>query len=57
VAIEGVDSDILNPRNTWGDKAAYDEALKKLAGMFVEKFKRFTDTEAGKELVKAGPQI
>ncbi len=57
VAIEGVDSEILNPRNTWSDKKAYDETLKKLAGMFAEKFKRFTDTDAGKELMKYGPQI
>ena len=45
--------------HTYNNIAAYFEnlALKKLAGMFAEKFKRFTDTEAGKELVKAGPQI
>jgi phosphoenolpyruvate carboxykinase (ATP) len=55
--IEGVEANILNPRNTWTDKAAYDEALKKLAGMFVEKFRRFADNDLGRELMKAGPQI
>ena len=56
-AIAGVDSKLLNPRNTWADKAAYDQVLKKLAGMFVEKFRRFEDTAAGKELAKFGPQL
>jgi len=56
-SIEGVDSGILNPRQTWADKKAYDETLGKLAAMFAEKFKRFTDTEAGRALVKHGPQL
>lgn len=56
-SVPGVDSAILNPRNTWTDTAKYDETLKKLGGMFVEKFQRFTDTPAGRDLVKAGPQL
>lgn len=56
-AIDGVESSILNPRNTWTDKTAYDETLAKLAGMFVSNFEMFTDTENGKKLVAAGPQI
>jgi phosphoenolpyruvate carboxykinase (ATP) len=56
-AIAGIDANILNPRNTWSNKEGYDESLRKLAGMFMENFQRYTDTDLGKKLVTIGPQL
>lgn len=50
----GVPSEILNPRNTWSDKNAYDEQAKKLANMFNENFEKYAaDTDTS--IRKAGP--
>lgn len=51
-----VPSEILQPRNTWDDKEAYDAQAKKLAGMFVENFKQF-EAEAPDEVKTAGPKV
>ncbi|NLJ82975.1 MAG: phosphoenolpyruvate carboxykinase (ATP) [Bacteroidales bacterium] len=55
--IKGVDSHVLNPRNTWEDKNAYDKKALELAQAFIDNFKTFTDTEEGKRLVEAGPKL
>jgi phosphoenolpyruvate carboxykinase (ATP) len=39
--VEGVDSKILDPRETWADKAAHDAMARKLVGMFVTNFTKF----------------
>jgi phosphoenolpyruvate carboxykinase (ATP) len=41
LALAGVDAKILNPRDTWNNAGAYDAQAKKLAGMFVENFRKF----------------
>jgi phosphoenolpyruvate carboxykinase (ATP) len=52
--VEGVPDEVLNPRNTWEDKEAYDAQAAKLAGMFVENFRQFEDG-VSQEVVDAGP--
>lgn len=40
-AISGVDAKILNPRETWNDKNAYDQSVDKLIGLFRTNFKKY----------------
>jgi phosphoenolpyruvate carboxykinase (ATP) len=54
--IEGIDSQILNPRNTWKYVASYEKQAQQLADKFIENFENFTDTEEGQRLVAAGPK-
>jgi phosphoenolpyruvate carboxykinase (ATP) len=56
-SVEGVDTQILNPVNTWEDKAGFEATAKKLAGMFVKNFEKYTDDAKGKALVAHGPQV
>ena len=50
----GVPDDVLRPRNTWTDKAAYDEQAKKLAAMFNANFEQFA-ADADDDVKAAAP--
>lgn len=52
----GVPEEILNPRNTWENKQAYDEKASHLAGLFHENFRQFED-QAPQEVKAAGPKF
>lgn len=56
-ALEGVESTLLNPINTWSDKNAYIATRDKLAHMFIQNFKRYEDVKEGIEFSKFGPKI
>lgn len=56
-ALPGVDSAILDPRNTYADAAEWEQKAQDLAKLFITNFDKYTDTPAGEALVPAGPQI
>ena len=55
--LEGVDTNILDPRDTYADAAQWEEKAKDLAARFIKNFKKYEGNEAGKALVAAGPQL
>jgi len=54
--LDGVETKLLNPINTWTHPAEYNISRDKLAKMFVENFKRYEDVKEGVEYAKAGPK-
>jgi phosphoenolpyruvate carboxykinase (ATP) len=50
-----VPSELLNPRNTWADKSAYDAQANKLANMFVKNFEQF-ESGVDVEILAAAPK-
>jgi len=54
-ALNGVDSDILDPRSTYKAADEWETGARKLATLFVDNFAQYTDTASGKSLVPAGP--
>ena len=55
--LPGVDSGILDPRDTYADASEWDAKAKDLAGRFIKNFAKYEGNEAGKALVAAGPQL
>ena len=56
VSVPGVDTKILNPRDTWADKAAYDGQAKKLVQMFRDNFQQIR-AHVGPDVLQAAPQL
>jgi len=52
---EGVPSEILNPRNTWADKDAFDAKAQHLVNLFIENFEQFTDY-VNADVMKSAPK-
>ena len=55
--LEGVDTGILDPRDTYADASEWDAKAKDLAERFIKNFKKYETNDAGKALVAAGPQL
>lgn len=51
-----VPSEVLTPRNTWSDPAQYDATARKLAGQFIESFKKY-EAVASPSVAAAGPKL
>ncbi len=55
--LPGVDSAILDPRDTYADVKVWNDKAVDLAGRFIKNFAKYEGNAAGKALVKAGPKI
>ncbi len=55
--LEGVDTGILDPRDTYKNAAEWEEKAKDLASRFIKNFHKYETNPAGKALVKAGPKL
>jgi phosphoenolpyruvate carboxykinase (ATP) len=56
--LPGVDTKLLNPRNSWADQESFDRTANKLAGMFIQNFKKYIDEDNHDfDFTKAGPQV
>jgi phosphoenolpyruvate carboxykinase (ATP) len=52
----GVPSPLLDPRNTWADKEAYDKAAENLAKQFITNFEKYA-SGVTPEVLAAAPKI
>jgi len=56
-ALPGVDSEILDPRDTYSNAEEWTTKATKLASLFIANFEKYTDNDEGKALVAAGPKV
>jgi phosphoenolpyruvate carboxykinase (ATP) len=55
--LPGVEDSLLNPRDAWVDKAHFDEVAEKLAGMFIDNFKKYIVANDAFDFTQAGPRV
>ena len=55
--LPGVDTKLLDPRNTYASPEQWQEKAETLAKLFIDNFDKYTDTPAGAALVAAGPKL
>ncbi len=55
--LPGVDTGILDPRDTYADASEWNAKAEDLAARFIKNFKKYEGNEAGKALVEAGPKL
>lgn len=53
---EGVPTEILNPKDTWADKAKFDEVANSLANQFVNNFEQYS-AETSEAILSAAPKV
>ncbi len=56
-SLPGVDNGILDTRDTYKNPEKWTKKATDLAQLFIDNFEKYTDTDEGKSLVKAGPQL
>jgi phosphoenolpyruvate carboxykinase (ATP) len=56
-SLNNVDSNILDPRNTYADASEWTAKAEDLAARFIKNFVQYTDNEEGAALVNAGPKL
>ena len=55
-SVPDVPTDVLQPRGTWTDPRAYDDAARQIAAMFVDNFRQF-EYRLGPDVAAAGPRV
>ncbi|MFY9173156.1 MAG: phosphoenolpyruvate carboxykinase (ATP), partial [Petrimonas mucosa] len=57
VALKNVDTEILDPRNTYADVAEWEAKARSLAAKYIKNFEQYCDNDDARALVAAGPQL
>ena len=56
IHIEGINQNLLNPKESWKDREAYDQQANKLVKMFIDNFKQF-EMYVEASVTDSGPTI